>query len=83
MEGGEATFGIHVAQTIPVQVIAADTNGTDHHIGDFPGGVVISGMTLQDVQSHTIIASYSMRQRAWVIKGKPYLYVFCQVKPRD
>ena len=81
MEGGQ--FGIHVPGTIPCQVIATDTNGEDHHIGDFEGGVVLNQMMLQDVQSRVIIASFSMTRRQWVIKGKNYPLVFMQVKPVD
>lgn len=83
-EGGlHPEFAIHVPQTIPVQLVATDTEGTDWLVGDFSGGVVLNGMTLQDVATHTIIASFSIRQRMWVIKGKNYQYIFAQVKPVD
>lgn len=76
-------FSIHVPGTIPVQVIATDVHGQDHLIGDFPGGVVLNQLTLQDVKTHVIIASFAMTRRQWVIKGKNYPLLFMQVKPLD
>lgn len=76
-------FSIHVPDTIPVQVIVTDQTGEDYLVGDFSGGVVLNGLTLQDVKSHTIIASFSMTRRNWVVKGKYYTYLFMQVKPID
>jgi hypothetical protein len=74
---------IQIAKTIPVQVVVTDSEGTDYLVGDFSGGVVLSGLTLQDVATHTIIASFSMTSREWVLKGKNYRYLFIQVKPID
>jgi hypothetical protein len=79
----ERDFSVHVPDTIPVQVIATDANGDDHHVGDFSGGIVLNGMTLQDVKSHSIVAAFSVRQRAWIVKGNSYRYIFCQVMPID
>lgn len=76
-------FAIHVPKTIPVQVVVTDPQGTDYLVGDFSGGVVLSGLTLQDVATSTIIASFSMTSREWVIKGENYRYLFIQVKPID
>lgn len=74
---------VYVPRLIPVQVVATDSQGNDHLIGDFEGGVVLSGTALQDVRSSEIIALHSMRDNSWIIKGKRYRYVFVQVKPQD
>lgn len=85
MSGGRFTsnFGIHVAGLIPVQVVATDAKNNDYVVGDFEGGVVLKGLDLMDVKTRQVVASFSMRNRMWVIKGKPYIYVFTQVKPQD
>lgn len=78
-----ATFSIHPKNLIPVQLIGTDRQGTDHVLGDFEGGVVLKGLDLQDVLTSTIVASFSIRRRLWVVKGVSYPYLFVQVKPVD
>jgi hypothetical protein len=40
-------------------------------------------MDLMDVGSQSIIATFSVRNRSWQIKGTNYRYLFIQVKPVD
>lgn len=79
-----STFGIHVPKLIPVQVLGgAQGISEDTLIGDFEGGVVLRGMDLMAIKSSTVIASFSVRQRKWVVRDTPYQYLFMQVQPID
>ena len=66
-----------------MQVRGGYETGDDTLIGDFEGGVVLRGLDLMDVRSSTVISSFSVRQRKWVVRDKPYLYLFMQVQPVD
>jgi hypothetical protein len=79
----DSSFAIHSTKFIPVQIVASDSKGNETVIGDFNNGVVLKGLDLMDVASSTVVASFSIRSRMWVVKGNNWPYLFMQVKPRD